>query len=64
MRKKSAGYIYRAMTLAEVAAELGVTSERVRQIETNALYKIRVAMKARGINAEMLLPPDYEEARA
>lgn len=36
--------IVRAMTLSEVAKELGVTAERVRQIETEALRKIRIAL--------------------
>lgn len=61
---RKAGNIYRAMTLSEVAAELGCTSERVRQIEASALYKLRKLMADRGIDATGILPPDYEEARA
>lgn len=39
--------IVRAMTLSEVAKELGITAERVRQIETAALRKIRIALSGR-----------------
>lgn len=35
-------------TLGEIAAELGVTRERARQIEARALYKLRVALAMRG----------------
>lgn len=38
-------------TLAEVAEALGVTTERVRQIEANALHKVRRALEARGFDA-------------
>ena len=41
--------IVRAMTLSEVAQELGVTAERVRQIETAALRKIRIALSGRSV---------------
>lgn len=41
--------IVRAMTLSEVAKELGLTAERVRQIETAALRKIRIALSGRYI---------------
>ena len=41
--------IVRAMTLSEVAKELGVTPERVRQIETAALRKIRIALAGRSV---------------
>lgn len=41
--------IVRAMTLSEVAKELGVTPERVRQIETAALRKIRIALSGRSV---------------
>lgn len=62
--KRKAGNIFRAMTLQEVAAEMGCTAERVRQIEASALYKLRKLMAERGIDAAGILPPDYEEARA
>lgn len=63
MRKK-AGNIYREMTLHDVAAELGCTAEGVRQIEASALYKLRKLVKERGLEASMVLPPNYDEARA
>lgn len=34
-----------AMTLAEIAEELGITRERVRQIETSALAKMKRALE-------------------
>jgi hypothetical protein len=36
-------------SLAEVAAELGVCRERVRQIETQALAKLRRALERQGL---------------
>ena len=39
----------RYMTLSEVAVELGVTPERVRQIEESALRKIRALLNSRSI---------------
>lgn len=36
-------------TLQEVADEIGVSRERVRQIEHEALAKLKVAMTAKGI---------------
>lgn len=41
-----------AMTLSEIAAELGVTKERARQIECRALLKLRKALNRRGFMAE------------
>jgi RNA polymerase sigma-32 factor len=32
------------MTLHELAAEYGISAERIRQIETNAIKKLRNAM--------------------
>lgn len=64
MTKKKAGNIFREMSLADVGAELGITAERVRQIEASALYKLRNILKARGIDASLILPPNYDEARA
>lgn len=37
------------MTLEEVAASMGVTRERVRQIEVSALRKLRHVLIQRGI---------------
>jgi RNA polymerase primary sigma factor/RNA polymerase sigma factor len=36
-------YEHEPLTLKEVGSELGVTKERIRQIETRALHKLRVA---------------------
>ena len=42
-------------TLDDVAAELGVNREQVRQIELRALRKCRAFCKARGVRLEDLL---------
>jgi RNA polymerase nonessential primary-like sigma factor len=42
-------------TLEELAGELGVTRERVRQIQAEALEKMRVRLKRRGLNRDALL---------
>ena len=42
------------MTLSEVGAVMGLTRERVRQIEVSALRKLRAALRQRG----MLTPND------
>ena len=39
------------MTLLEVGGVLGLTRERVRQIEVVALRKLRAVMRRRGISA-------------
>lgn len=39
-------------TLSEVAQSLGITKERARQIEAQALAKVRKALKARGITEQ------------
>ena len=46
-RTRGHGSKYDGMTLEEVAEVLGVTKERVRQIETRALRKIRHPARAR-----------------
>ncbi len=43
------------MTLEEVAELLGITRERVRQIEARALMKMRKRLRLRGINADDIL---------
>ncbi|WP_151447598.1 RNA polymerase sigma factor RpoS [Lacisediminimonas profundi] len=42
-------------TLEELAAEMGVTRERVRQIQQEALIKLKRALTARGVNKDALL---------
>ncbi len=42
-------------TLEGLARELGVTRERVRQIQTEALEKLRARLKRRGLDREALL---------
>lgn len=42
------------MTLEEIAECMGITRERVRQIETKALRKLARQLRARGINPEDL----------
>lgn len=42
-------------TLEELAAEMGVTRERVRQIQQEALVKLKRALTARGVNKDALL---------
>ena len=42
-------------TLEDIAGELGVTRERVRQIQAEALEKLRSRLKRRGLDREALL---------
>jgi RNA polymerase nonessential primary-like sigma factor len=42
-------------TLEELAREIGVTRERVRQIQTEALEKLRQRLKRRGLDRDALL---------
>jgi len=44
-----------AATLEDVARELGVTRERVRQIQAEALDKLRARLKRRGLDRDALL---------
>ncbi|MGF1644765.1 MAG: RNA polymerase sigma factor RpoS [Thiotrichales bacterium] len=46
---------YEAATLEEVGTELGVTRERVRQIQMEALRKLRKTLLTRGFSEEALL---------
>jgi len=41
-------------TLQEVAEELGVCRERVRQIESQALKKLKAALEAKGLGPSVL----------
>ena len=41
-------------TYEDIARELGVSKERIRQIERKALHKLRVALVVRGHNFEMV----------
>ena len=42
-------------TLEELAGEVGVTRERVRQIQAEALEKLRARLKRRGLERDDLL---------
>jgi RNA polymerase nonessential primary-like sigma factor len=42
-------------TLEELAREIGVTRERVRQIQAEALDKLRARLKRRGLHRDALL---------
>jgi len=46
---------YRRLTLEEIGREIGVTRERVRQIQIDALTNLRSMMESHGVNSESLL---------
>jgi DNA-directed RNA polymerase sigma subunit (sigma70/sigma32) len=48
-------------TLEEIAEMMGLTRERVRQIEANALRKLRRALYRRGIDADSIIPRDIDK---
>lgn len=49
---------YEPKTLEEIAKELGVTRERVRQIEAAALEKCRKRLIKMGVTAEDIQDPE------
>ena len=61
MRKKA--HHQRVMTLDQISQELGITRERVRQIERDALIKLKKKLFAMGIPPENILPATYDEAK-
>jgi RNA polymerase nonessential primary-like sigma factor len=46
---------YSVSTLEEVGAEIGVTRERVRQIQMDALRKLKKILEQEGVSFESLL---------
>jgi RNA polymerase nonessential primary-like sigma factor len=46
---------HRRRTLEEIGREIGVTRERVRQIQLDALKNLRTMMESNGVNSESLL---------
>jgi DNA-directed RNA polymerase sigma subunit (sigma70/sigma32) len=48
-----------AMTLEEIGQELGISRERVRQLEARALTKARVILRRRGYTLQDLLGGDH-----
>lgn len=47
-------------TLEEIADMMSLTRERVRQIEANALRKLRWQLRKRGIDPDMVLPDNND----
>ena len=60
-KRMPTAYNMRAMSLKEVGDELGISAERVRQLEDRAIRKLRQAMKDK--NKEWYLSPDYDERK-
>ncbi|MDH3533944.1 MAG: RNA polymerase sigma factor RpoS [Gammaproteobacteria bacterium] len=46
---------YRRATLEQIGAEIGVTRERVRQIQLDALHNLREMMESHGISGDVIL---------
>ena len=46
---------YRRLTLEQIGREIGVTRERVRQIQLDALKNLKSMMESHGVNSESLL---------
>jgi DNA-directed RNA polymerase sigma subunit (sigma70/sigma32) len=61
--RKSVPYGGRAMTLDQISQELGITRERVRQIEKEAIAKIKARCERMGLKAEYILPTPFDERR-
>lgn len=51
------------MTLDQISQELGITRERVRQIEKAAIAKIKAKCERMGLKAEYILPTPHDETR-
>lgn len=51
--------IKRRMTLEEVGREMGLTAERVRQIENEALAKMRKLLAEKGITGFDIIPDNF-----
>jgi RNA polymerase primary sigma factor/RNA polymerase sigma factor len=51
-------YSQEPLTLKEVGEELGVTKERIRQIQTRALNKLRIAAKEENVEMPEFLESD------
>ena len=54
MRRFGLGHAHPA-TLDELADEMGLTRERVRQIQQEGLIRLKKTLMARGINKDSLL---------
>ena len=61
--RKSVPYQGRAMTLDQISQELGISHERVRQIEKRAIEKMKAKLDSLGISAELILPTPFDETR-
>jgi RNA polymerase nonessential primary-like sigma factor len=46
---------YRRATLEQIGSEIGVTRERVRQIQLDALKNLRTMMESHGISGDVIL---------
>ncbi|MFQ5609219.1 MAG: sigma factor-like helix-turn-helix DNA-binding protein, partial [Woeseiaceae bacterium] len=46
---------YRRATLEQIGEEIGVTRERVRQIQIDALKNLRIMMEEHGISGDVIL---------
>jgi DNA-directed RNA polymerase sigma subunit (sigma70/sigma32) len=66
MSKKSAvlAGVEPVYSLPEIADQLGLTRERVRQIEVSALKKARLILERRGIEPAMFLDEWHRSTRA